>query len=81
MRSRETYSCEDAFRRLDDYIDRNITGAELEHVERHLQECEACAREFDFEHSFIREVRSKLRRIKAPAHLIDRISTGLTDGS
>jgi anti-sigma factor (TIGR02949 family) len=78
MTRRERYSCEDTFRRLDDYVDRNLTEAEREHVEQHLRECEACAREYDFEHSLVQEIRGKLQRIKAPADLLNMISARLT---
>ena len=69
----ERYGCEDVFRRLDDYLDRELSAAERELVELHLQECEACAREHRFENAFITDVRSKLRRIRAPGDLLERI--------
>jgi len=71
------YTCEDAFRRLDDYVDRALSPDERERVEHHLEECEACAREYRFELGFVREVRDKLRRISAPPDLLERISMKL----
>lgn len=73
------YTCEDAFRRLDDYVDRALSPEEREQVEHHLEECEACAREYRFELGFVREVRKKLRRISAPSDLIERIFARLRD--
>lgn len=77
----EQYGCEDVFRRLDDYVDRELSAVERELVERHLQECEACAREHRFEDAFITDVRSKLRRIRAPGDLLERIATKLNEAT
>ncbi|MCI0433715.1 MAG: anti-sigma factor [Gemmatimonadetes bacterium] len=74
------YTCEDAFRRLDDYLDRALTPDERNSVEAHLRECEACASEFRFESTFVDDVRSKLKRIVAPSDLLERISQGLARG-
>jgi anti-sigma factor (TIGR02949 family) len=70
----ERYGCEDVFRRLDDYLDRELSAAERELVAQHLTECEACAREYRFETAFITDVRNRLRRIRAPDDLLDRIA-------
>ncbi len=73
----EKYTCEDAFRRLDDYVDRTLSPEERERVEAHLLECAVCAREYRFETTFVEEVRGKLRRIMAPVDLLERIVTRL----
>jgi anti-sigma factor (TIGR02949 family) len=67
-------TCEEAFRRLDDYLDRRLTPDDLRLIDQHLQVCDACSREFTFEASVIKGVREKLRRVPAPADLIARIS-------
>lgn len=79
MTSIERYTCEDAFRRLDDYLDRFLTDDERRKVEEHLQACEACAREFRFEAAVIDDVRHKLKRIMAPADLLERITHRLNE--
>ncbi len=68
-------TCEEAFRRLDDYLDRRLTPDETRLIEEHLHVCEACSREFRFEASVIEGVREKLRRVAAPPDLIARIAT------
>lgn len=78
MTSIERYTCEDAFRRLDDYLDRFLTEEERHKVEEHLQACEACAREFHFEAAVLNDVRHKLKRIMAPTDLLDRIAQRLS---
>ena len=67
-------TCEETFRRLDDYLDRRLSPEETRLIEEHLHLCEACSREFVFEASVIEAVREKLRRMAAPPDLIARIS-------
>lgn len=71
-------TCEEAFRRLDDYLDRRLMPEEERLIEEHLQVCQACAREFTFESSVIRGVRDKLRRVSAPGDLLARISAEIS---
>jgi anti-sigma factor (TIGR02949 family) len=67
-------TCEETFRRLDDYLDRRLSPEETRLIEEHLHVCEACSREFVFEASVIEGVREKLRRVAAPPDLLARIS-------
>ena len=67
------YTCEEAFRRLDDYLDRELSVDETTLVHEHLEICAGCAREFTFEESVLRGVRSKLRQIELPESLQARI--------
>jgi anti-sigma factor (TIGR02949 family) len=67
------YTCEEAFRRLDDYLDRELSTEESVLVKEHLDICAGCAREFSFEASLLRGVRDKLRQIDLPPSLQARI--------
>ncbi len=67
-------TCEEAFRKLDDYLDRRLSPTETGLVEEHLRTCEACTREFTFEASVLAAVRRKLERVEAPPDLLARIS-------
>ena len=67
------YTCEEAFRRLDDYLDRELSEQEMLLVREHLEICAGCAREFEFESSLLRGVRDKLRQIELPPSLQARI--------
>jgi mycothiol system anti-sigma-R factor len=69
------YTCEETFRRLDDYLDRELSDLEMQRVRQHLETCAACAGEFAFEASVLSEVRSKLQRISAPPELLTKVST------
>ncbi len=73
MSSLNRYTCEEAFRRLDDYLDRELGTAEMELIHEHLVICEACAREFGFERSVLDRVGSKLRQFALPDGLQSRV--------
>lgn len=62
-------TCAEAFRRLDDYLDRELSADEAAEVEAHLRMCAACAREYSFEASVLNDVRAKVRRVQAPDSL------------
>jgi anti-sigma factor (TIGR02949 family) len=63
-------SCEDALRRLDEYVDRALSPAELREVEAHLNDCVRCAQEFGFEVALVRGIRARLRRLRVPPSLL-----------
>ncbi|HEX6533524.1 MAG TPA: zf-HC2 domain-containing protein [Gemmatimonadaceae bacterium] len=73
----DRYTCEETARRLDDYLDRELTSREMEMVREHLETCAACAGGFAFEASVLAELRSKLRRIAMPVDLETRIVSAL----
>jgi anti-sigma factor (TIGR02949 family) len=77
VRPVDPYNCEETFRRFDDYLDRELTAEEAALVEEHLEHCEMCARELDFEASVLRQVRAKIERIAIPAGLLSRVRGAL----
>lgn len=79
MATLDRYTCEDVFRRLDDYVDRELSPREVELVNEHLKLCAWCAAEYRFEESVIRQVRDKVAHISVPTGLLARISQKLTD--
>jgi anti-sigma factor (TIGR02949 family) len=66
-------ACEAILRRLDDYIDRELSPSDMQMVEQHIEECRHCAGVYRFEMSLIQAVRSRLRRICLPGDLMARI--------
>jgi anti-sigma factor (TIGR02949 family) len=77
----DRYTCEEAFRRLDDYLDRELSAEETVLVREHLEICAGCSREFTFEESVLTAVREKLRQIDVPASLQARILSALNGGA
>lgn len=77
--SHDPMRCHEAFVRLDDYLDRELSPDETQRVGEHLETCAMCAREFVFEEAVIHDLRDKLRRIAAPEGLMSRISARLQE--
>jgi hypothetical protein len=65
--------CEESLRRLDDYLDRNLSPQELRSVKAHLRECLRCARFFRFETSLVEGLRLRLRHLSVPRGLQESI--------
>jgi anti-sigma factor (TIGR02949 family) len=70
-------TCEEAFRRLDDFMDRELDSEEMRLIHEHLAICAQCTREFNFEISVVNSVRKRLSRIAAPPGLLARILASL----
>lgn len=77
MDHQHALSCEETFRRLDDYLDRELSADEMRQVREHIDLCDICAGTVQFEQDVIDAVRAKLRRLDAPAGLHRRISEAL----
>ena len=73
-------SCERIFERLDDYLDRELAPDEIASVEAHLDLCAVCTAEYRFESSVIAQIRTKLKHLKAPPELLQRIASKLATG-
>ena len=64
--------CRETFRRLDDYVDRELSTDEQRAVAEHLEACARCAQEFAVEHELLEALKQKLRRIAAPQGLMEK---------
>jgi anti-sigma factor (TIGR02949 family) len=73
----DRYTCEETIRRLDDYLDRELTPHEMQLVKEHLEVCALCASEYAFEVSALERIRDKLQRIAAPTDLMAKVSRSL----
>jgi anti-sigma factor (TIGR02949 family) len=70
-------NCEEAFRRLNDFVDRRLSPDETKIIEDHLEVCAWCAREFNFEISVLQGVKRKLRQLDVPPNLVSKILSQL----
>lgn len=66
-------NCEEAFRKLNDFLDRRLTPEETRIIEEHLEICAWCAREFAFETSVLHGLKRKVKQLDAPPGLLSRI--------
>lgn len=73
-------NCEEMFRRLDDYLDRELSAEETRVVEGHLEICALCATEYAFEAGVLKDLKSKLRRIEVPGSLREKIGRAIREG-
>lgn len=73
MSPHDRLPCEEVFRRLDDYLDRELSSAEMEQVRAHLEQCAVCAGEYRFDETVLLHVRERMSRVRAPAGLLDSI--------
>jgi anti-sigma factor (TIGR02949 family) len=73
----DRYRCEEAFRRMDEFLDRELAPQEMARVRTHLETCAACASEYGFEEDLLRTVRAKLQRVDVPPELRDRVADRL----
>jgi anti-sigma factor (TIGR02949 family) len=69
----DRYSCLETVRRLDDYLDRELSETECHEVERHLETCDRCLQRFRFEAAVVDDLRTKLRRVAVPRELEARL--------
>lgn len=77
MSDDEVYCCHEAFKRIDDFLDRELTPDEMTKVRHHLETCATCANEFRFEGDVLSRLREKLCHIDLPCDLLDKIRTAL----
>jgi Putative zinc-finger len=73
----DRYTCEETIRRIDDYLDRDLTPHEMQLVNDHLEVCALCASEYAFEPSALERLRDKLQRIPAPADPMTKVFSAL----
>jgi anti-sigma factor (TIGR02949 family) len=75
------YSCEEAIKRLNDYLDSELDPAERDDVIKHLKICEPCLERFHFEKSLIAAMKERVCRSVAPFKLKERLASLMKNGS
>jgi len=71
--------CKEALKNLDNYLDRELAAEDIRLIEKHLAVCKHCAAKFKYEAEVVDELKSKVRRISAPAELKNKIMTAISD--
>jgi anti-sigma factor (TIGR02949 family) len=66
-------TCDAILRQLDDYIDRELSPDDMRVVERHIEQCLRCADLCRFEISLVQQIRTRLRQVRLPGHLVASI--------
>lgn len=72
-----SFDCEETFRRMQDYLDRELSPEEIRLVQSHLATCGMCAEEYLFEAAFLRRVRQCVQDTEVPEDLLTRVMASL----
>lgn len=63
------YDCEDCVRRLDELVDKELSGPEVAEIHVHLDACGDCTRRYHFQEGLKRLVKVSCAEEPAPAAL------------
>lgn len=77
----DRYTCDEALRRLEEYLDRELTPQEMGKVEAHLESCAPCTSRFRYEASLLNGIRARLQRTPLPPDLLSKIHRMLDDAA
>jgi mycothiol system anti-sigma-R factor len=66
-------SCREVYAHVFPYLDRELDGAALAEVERHIAACPGCEEHFAFDGTVLRFVRQRVPRVLCPPDLHDRL--------
>ena len=66
-------ACQEAVKRLTEFLDHELKPEEEEEVQRHLQKCRGCFARFHFEETLLRTIRERVEAIRAPRALREKI--------
>ncbi|MFM7322837.1 MAG: zf-HC2 domain-containing protein [Armatimonadota bacterium] len=69
----EFNQCQEAVKRLNEYLSRELEEPEVDLVQRHLTQCKGCFDKFRFEETLLRTIREKAEQVTAPRDLRSRI--------
>lgn len=72
-------NCREAFDRLYEYLDRELTPEVEAKVREHLHDCRPCVEHFDAEQAFLKFVEARCKSRSAPPELKRRILDELFD--
>ena len=66
-------NCQEAAKKLYEYLDRQLTDAEAAEVRQHLERCPPCQDYFRFEKGVLTRVSQVCREVEVPATLVERV--------
>lgn len=69
----EYNQCQEAVRRLNDFLSHELRPEEEDAVQRHLSQCRGCFAKFHFEETLLRTIRERAHQVLAPQPLRDKV--------
>lgn len=86
--SLEYNECQQAVKRLNEYLSHELHSEEAAMVQEHLSKCEGCFSRFHFEETLLHTIRERVQAIHAPADLrrnlmdlLKKQESGVSEGS
>lgn len=67
------YSCEEAIKRLDEYLDHELNETERTVVMKHLEICKPCFSRFSFEQTLVVSLRQRIAALAAPQAIREKL--------
>jgi mycothiol system anti-sigma-R factor len=71
-------NCEETYEKMQDYLDRELSPAEMVLVKDHLDTCGICSEDFEFELTVLRKIGRTLSVTEVPSDLVDRVFAALS---
>lgn len=78
MNTPHAFTCKEAYSRLADFVDRELSAEEMDLIRGHLAVCAGCAGEFRFEEGMLQCIRERLALAEIPPDLTRRILGALS---
>jgi mycothiol system anti-sigma-R factor len=75
------YDCEDCIQRLDQLVDKELNGLEVEEIAHHLDTCGDCTRRYRFQEGLKRLVKVSCSDQVAPVALRESLRRQLASGT
>lgn len=69
----EYNQCQEAVKKLTEYLSNELQPDEEEEVQKHLSQCRGCFSKFHFEETLLKTIRERALQVRAPGSLRDRI--------
>jgi anti-sigma factor (TIGR02949 family) len=69
----EYNQCQDAVKRLTEFLSHELRPEEEQKVQQHLRECRGCFAKFHFEETLLHTIRERAQQVRAPGLLKDKI--------
>ncbi|MDX1933312.1 MAG: zf-HC2 domain-containing protein [Capsulimonadales bacterium] len=69
----EYNQCQEAVRKLNEYLSHELRPDEEEEVQRHLAQCKGCFSKFHFEETLLKTIRARVEQVQAPNSLREKI--------
>jgi mycothiol system anti-sigma-R factor len=79
IEERDSMTCEEAVKRLYEYLDHELDNTTITQVEKHLDLCRMCCDHMEFEKRMKKLVQECCFKQKAPEFLKEKITESLSD--